>query len=58
MKRLEVSGVVRPIYRSLGVKRLRKRGDARLLCHKLHDKHSDILTLLFFPDNCELVKNG
>ena len=32
MQRLEVSGAVRPIYWSLGVKRLRMRGGIRALC--------------------------
>ena len=39
MQRLEVSGVVRPIYGSLGVKRLIEHREVIAVCSEIHVKH-------------------
>ena len=44
MKRLEVSGAVRPIYGSLGVKRLMFCVDAIAGCSEIHKKFSSSLS--------------
>ena len=47
MQRLEVSGAVRPIYESLGVKRLRKRGIQWSMKERLEDlDYADDIRLL------------
>ena len=44
MQRLEVSGAVRPIYGSLGVKRLNPRGGMKLT---IHIRPVPILTMIY-----------
>ena len=41
MQRLEVSGAVRPIYGSLGVKRLMLYREIIAVCSEVHTKHTN-----------------
>jgi len=44
MQRLEVSGAVRPIYESLGVKRLIVKTDTQHYCHEYESKIKPVST--------------